>query len=110
MGAAEKLVAEMSIENISLSRTAALCGYAFDFTQAGAEEQDEDQVSESMRRSLRSSGNDSLRPSEIPSANDHTRHVENLRTYGQQYYDLCNVVRLITYFREWRAEEEKLIM
>jgi nuclear pore complex protein Nup107 len=107
MGAAYKLVTEMSVEAVSLTKTTALCGYAFDFTQPDAEEQDEEQVAEAMRHS--SSANDSVRPSDIPSAQEHAFHVQNLREASQAYYDLSQLVRLIAAFREWRAEEETLI-
>lgn len=109
MGAAEKLVMELSVENLSLTKTAAYFGYAFDFTQPGAEEQDEDQVAEAMRRSLQGSGRDSIRPSEVPSAQEHAQLVYRLREVSQNYFDLTVIVRLITCFRQWREEEEVLI-
>jgi nuclear pore complex protein Nup107 len=107
MGAAHKLVTEMSVEIISLTKTTALCGYAFDFTHPYAEDQDEDQVAEALRHS--SSGNDSVRPSQIPNAQEHAFHVQKLREASQAYYDLSQLVRLIAAFREWRTEEESLI-
>jgi nuclear pore complex protein Nup107 len=107
LGVADKLVADMSVESISLASTAALCGYSFDFTQAGAEEQDEEQVAAAMRRS--SSGRDSVRPSQIPSAQDHAELVQSLRAASQTYYELSQLVRLIIAFRLWRDEEDALI-
>lgn len=109
VAAAEKIVSELSVEKLSLAKTALYCGYAFDFTQAGAEEQDEEQVSTSMRKSLRSSGHESLRPSEIPSAQEHERQVLRLRGLAQPYFDLSQVVRLLSLFRQWRLEEDNLI-
>ncbi|PVI03532.1 nuclear pore complex protein-like protein Nup107 [Periconia macrospinosa] len=109
IGAAEKLATEMSVEAISLTQTTALCGYAFDFTAPGSEEQDEQQVSEIMNASLRSSGNDSIRPSEIPNKQGHARQVLFMRKTSQKYGNLCQLVRLISLLREWRAEEENLI-
>jgi len=109
MGAAERLVAEMSVEKISLLKTPFYCGYAFDFTQPGTEEQDGEQVAEYMHESLRGSGRDSLRPSEIPSAQEHTEKVLWLRRETQVYFSLSQIVRLISLFREWRKEEDKLI-
>ena len=35
--AAEKMIEEVNVECLSLSRTEALCGYPFDFTAAGTE-------------------------------------------------------------------------
>ncbi|KAF2688182.1 hypothetical protein K458DRAFT_361174 [Lentithecium fluviatile CBS 122367] len=107
LGAAEKLINDMSTEAISLSKTGALFGYTFDFTQAGAEDQDEDQVAEAMRNST--SGTHSARPSVMLTADDHADLVYRLRAASQTYYDQSQLVRLITYFRQWRAEEEKLI-
>ena len=107
MGAAHKLVTEMSVETISLTKTTALCGYAFDFTHQDAEDQDEDQVAEALRHS--SSGSDSVRPSQIPNAEEHAFYVQKLREASQAYYDLSQLVRLIAAFREWRVEEESLI-
>ncbi|KAF2645271.1 nuclear pore complex protein-like protein Nup107 [Massarina eburnea CBS 473.64] len=109
VGAAEKLTTEMSVETISLTKTTALCGYAFDFTIAGADEQDEQQVGEIMGTSLRGSANDIIRPSVIPSKEEHTRRVQDLRKTSQKYFDLCQIVRVISLLRQWRAEEEKLI-
>ena len=99
----------MSVEKISLSRTPAYCGYAFDFAQPGADQQDPEQVSQHMRDSLRSSGRDSLRPSEVPSPVHHAQQVNRLRELCQPYYDLSQFVRLISLFQQWREEEQKLI-
>ncbi|KAF1955778.1 nuclear pore complex protein-like protein Nup107 [Byssothecium circinans] len=109
VGAAVKLATEMSVEAISLIKTVAFCGYAFDFTVAGAEEQDQLQVSEIMNTSLRSSGNQSIRPSEIPTKEQHAQYVRELRKLSRKYFDLCQLVRAISLFQQWRAEEEKLI-
>ncbi|CAI6275580.1 unnamed protein product [Periconia digitata] len=109
IGAAEKLATEMSVEAISLTKTLAVCGYAFDFTAPEAEEQDEQQAMEMMNTSLRSSGNGSIRPSGIPNKQEHKRHVLELRTASEKYGNLCQLVRVITLLREWRVEEENLI-
>ncbi|KAF2800065.1 nuclear pore complex protein-like protein Nup107 [Melanomma pulvis-pyrius CBS 109.77] len=107
IGAAEKLIDEMSVESLSLSRTEALCGYPFDFTQPGTEEQDDIQVAQASRKTVPS--RTSLRLSNIPSAYEHTQHVLNLRQLSSTYYELQQLVRLIVLFREWREEEDNMI-
>jgi nuclear pore complex protein Nup107 len=107
LGAAEKLVSEMGVETISMSKTKALFGYAFDFTQPDAEMQTQDQVTEAMRKS--SSGNRSVRPSDIPDKEEHANLVHMLREASHGYFELSQLVRLIANFREWRAEEDSLI-
>lgn len=99
----------MSVEAISLVKTTALCGYAFDFTAPGSEEQDEHQVSEIMNASLRSSGHRSIRPSEIPSKEEHAEYVLRLRNASEKYGNICQLVRVISLLCEWRTEEENLI-
>lgn len=99
----------MSAEALTQAKTQALCGYAFDFTLPGAEIQDASQVNFSARESLAASGRSSLRPSAIPSAADHARHVSNLRIATQDYFDLSNLVRILLLFREWRIVEDSLI-
>jgi nuclear pore complex protein Nup107 len=97
----------LSVESLSLSRTQALCGYPFDFTQPGTEDQDEIQVTQAARNAT--PGRASLKLSEIPSANQHTHWVMTLRQLSSVYYELQQIVRLIALFREWRGEEENLI-
>lgn len=109
IGAAERLVTEMSVEAISLVKTTALCGYAFDFTMPGSEEQDEQQVSEMMNASLRSSGHRSIRPSELLNSQEHTEYVLRLRKASEKYGNVCQLVRVLSLLREWRTEEENLI-
>jgi hypothetical protein len=97
----------MGVETISMSRTVARFGYAFDFTQSDAEIQTQDQVAEAMRNS--SSENGSVRPSKIPNDEVHAKQVFWLRETSRGYFELSQLVRLIANFREWRAEEDSLI-
>lgn len=64
-------------------------------------------MAEAMRRS--SSGTDLARPSRILSAHEHAALVQDLRDKSRAFYDVSQIMRLITYFRQWRAEEESLI-
>lgn len=109
LGAAEKVVAELSVESLSLSRTEALCGYPFDFTQQGTEEQDE-----SLMRAFRDSLSTTARGhvgwvEQMPKAEGHAYIVMSLREKSSQYYELQQMVRLLAMFREWREEEDKLM-
>jgi hypothetical protein len=99
----------MSVETLSLIKTEQLCGYAVDATISGSEIQDPDQVANSARRTVSGSGRTSIRPSEIPSATEHQYHVLAIRDASRIYYDLQQLVRLISLFREWRKEEDNLI-
>ncbi|KAF2738985.1 hypothetical protein EJ04DRAFT_428061 [Polyplosphaeria fusca] len=105
MGAAIKLVNEISVESISESRTEAYCGYPFDFNQPGAEEQDSHRVPSLRRSSSRSA----VRPAGIPSAEEHEDMVLEFRKASQTCYELQQLVRAIISFREWREEEERII-
>jgi nuclear pore complex protein Nup107 len=93
------------VESLSLSRTEALCGYPFDITQIGVEEQDETLLHEHRM---------GLRDKEKRNAIDHKslKHaaiVQRLREKSQPYYDLQLIVRMLVLFRDWRHEEEELI-
>lgn len=66
---------------------------------AGTEQQDE----------IQATSRASMRPSDIPSAAKHREHVKHLRHAALTYYNLQQLVRLITLFREWHEEEDKLI-
>ncbi|KAF2708833.1 nuclear pore complex protein-like protein Nup107 [Pleomassaria siparia CBS 279.74] len=107
IGAAEQLISEMNIESLAPGRTQAHCGYPFDFTAPGMEEQDELQVVQIIRTTKR--GQPSQRLSDIPSADEHAAHVENMRACSATYQELQQLVRLITLFREWRQEENNLV-
>lgn len=109
IGAAEKLITEMSIEKISHARTPAICGYSFDFSQPSAEHQDKDAISQQRRGNARSAGRDSLRPSEVLSATEHTEEVYRLRTLCQPYHDLSQFVRVISLLRQWREIETSVL-
>ena len=93
----------MSLETISLSRTESLCGYAFDFTQPGAEEQDEGELA---RQTL---SHDASESNDIPDAEEHAQLVMQMRKESSNYSDLQQIVRLIILFREWRMEEDEQI-
>jgi nuclear pore complex protein Nup107 len=92
----------MSVETLSSIKTQALCGYAFDFTMPGTEQQDTTQTLSSPRGA-------SLRPSDIPSAAGHRRIVMQLRLESSVYFELQQLVHLIHLFGEWREEEDNLI-
>ncbi|KAF2265832.1 nuclear pore complex protein-like protein Nup107 [Lojkania enalia] len=108
LGAAIKLVTEMSVESLSLNKTETLCGYAFDFTVPGTEVQDRSQVDFTPRRSTRRG---TVRPSENPkyTAHDHAERVQQLRHLSNTYQELQLLVRAIMTLQEWREEEDNLI-
>ncbi len=109
LGAADRVVNDLSVESLSLSRTEALCGYPFDITTPGAEEQDERRLHD-HRDSLSGVARASALPlAKLPDAEKHRQIVEVLRQKSSPYYDLQQIVRLLMLFREWRHEEEALI-
>lgn len=109
IGAAEKVVNDLSVETLSLSRTEALCGYPFDFTIPGTEEQDE-RLLYDFRDTLTDITRATALPMDkIPSAEKHREIVEDLRKQSAPYHDLQQIVRLLVLFREWREIEEGLI-
>lgn len=109
LAAAEKVVTDLNVESLSLSRTEALCGYPFDFEQAGAEEQDEEQL-HAFRESITGTARSALPPlSTLPDAEGHQEIVLRLREHSAVYLNLQQIVRLLVLFREWREEEDKLI-
>ena len=94
---------------MSLSRSEALCGYPFDITTPGADEQNERELHE-HRDSLSSAARAAAIPlAKLPTAEEHTNIVNYLREKSSAYYDLQQIVRLLVLFREWRDEEEALI-
>lgn len=108
-GAAEKVVTDLSVESLSLSRTEALCGYPFDFTQEGAEYQDETALHEHRKHLTGAALRSAIKHDSLPSADKHEAIVHRLRERSSAYCDLQNIVRILTLFREWRHEEEDLI-
>ncbi|EMD95802.1 hypothetical protein COCC4DRAFT_183608 [Bipolaris maydis ATCC 48331] len=109
LAAAEKVINDLSVESLSLSRTEALTGYPFDLMTPGAEEQDERQLHE-HRDSLSAAARASAIPiSQLPDANQHRELVMQLRQASLPYYNLQQIVRLLILFREWREEEQALI-
>ncbi|KAI4650803.1 hypothetical protein J4E93_003160 [Alternaria ventricosa] len=109
LAAAEKVIGDLSVETLSLSRTEALLGYPFDFTMPGAEEQDEQRLHE-HRDSLSTADRAAAIPmAKLPSADRHRRTVNALRQSSTSYYTLQQIVRLLVLFREWREEEQTLI-
>ena len=93
LAAAEKVISDLSVESLSLSRTEALLGYPFDFTTAGAEEQDEQQLHE-HRDNLSTSARAAAMPlAQLPDADQHREIVDNLRKSSTAYYTLQQIVR-----------------
>ena len=109
LGAAERVISDLSVESLSLSRTEALCGYPFDITTPGAEEQDDRQLHD-HRDNLSSVARATAIPfAKLPDADKHRDIVEYLRRKSAPYYDLQQIVRLLVLFREWREVEDVLI-
>lgn len=109
LGAAERVINDLSVETLSLSRTEALCGYPFDITVPGAEEQDERQLHD-HRDSLNHIARAAAIPlAKLPDTDKHRQIVEYLRRKSTPYYDLQQIVRILVLFREWREVEENLI-
>jgi nuclear pore complex protein Nup107 len=109
LGAAEKVIDELSVESLSLSRTEALCGYPFDITQPGVEHQDEVQLHDHRSQLTGVALRTAIKHESIPNAGKHTAIVQRLRESSAAYYNLQLVVRILVLFREWRHEEEELI-
>jgi hypothetical protein len=109
LAAAEKVISDLSVETLSLSRTEALLGYPFDFTMPGAEEQDEQRLHE-HRDSLSTADRAAAIPiAKLPNADQHRKIVSELRQSSTAYHTLQQIVRLLVLFREWREEEQTLI-
>jgi nuclear pore complex protein Nup107 len=109
LAAAERVVTDLNVESLSLSRTEALCGYPIDFMQPEAEEQDERQL-HAFRESITGADRSALPSlSTLPDAEGHEGIVLRLREHSAAYYNLQQIVRLLVMFREWREEEEELI-
>jgi len=109
IAAAEKVIGNLSVESLSLSRTEAILGYPFDFMTPGTEEQDERQLHE-HRDNLSTAARAAAIPiAQLPDAEHHREMVLYLRKNSSSYYDLQQIVRLLVLFREWRDEEEALI-
>jgi nuclear pore complex protein Nup107 len=109
LAAAEKVISDLSVETLSLSRTEALLGYPFDFTTPGAEEQDEQRLHD-HRDSLSTATRAAAIPiAKLPNADQHRKIVNKLRQSSTAYYTLQQLVRLLILFREWREEEQTLI-
>jgi len=109
LAAAEKVVSDLSVESLSLSRTEALCGYPFDINQPGAEERDEALLHEHRSKPSDDDSRIALKYEALPNAEKHAAIVQRLRENSQPYYDLQLIVRILCLFREWRQEEEELI-
>src|SRR5690242_4672503 len=94
IAAAERMIEEVNVEYLSLSRTEALCGYPFDFNAPGAEVQDEKTL-HAHRETLSREARARLPVSQLPDAEQHTQIVEYLRLRSAPYYDLQQIVRII---------------
>jgi nuclear pore complex protein Nup107 len=108
LAAAERMIEEVNVESLSLSRTEALCGYPFDFNEPGAEVQDE-RALHAHRETLSREARSRLPVSRLPDAEQHEQIVEHLRACSAPYYDLQQIVRIIAMFRDWRAKEQELV-
>ncbi|KAJ8108773.1 hypothetical protein OPT61_g7939 [Boeremia exigua] len=108
LAAAEKMIEEVNVEYLSLSRTEALCGYPFDFNAPGAEEQDE-RTLHAHRETLSREARSKLPVSQLPDAEQHEQIVLYLRARSAPYYDLQQIVRILAMFREWRDKEQEVI-
>lgn len=109
LAAAEKVISDLNVESLSLSRTEALMGYPFDFMTPGSEDQDERQLHE-HRDNLSTAARAAAIPmAQLPDAEQHRELVLSLRKHSSPYYDLQQIVRLLALFREWRDEEQALI-
>jgi nuclear pore complex protein Nup107 len=102
------MVKELSVETLSLSRTEALCGYPFDFTQPGSDEQDEAELYNHRKIPANATARTAMLK-ESPSAEKHAATVHRLLKASTPYHDVQLIVRLLQYFRAWRAEEDELI-
>ncbi|KAF2032608.1 hypothetical protein EK21DRAFT_98738 [Setomelanomma holmii] len=109
LGAAEKVVNDLSVESLSLSRTEALCGYPFDFTQPGSEEQDESLLHEHRKNLSAHALRAAIAFDSLPNAEKHAAIVQRLREKSAGYYDLQQIVRILVLFREWRHEEDLIV-
>lgn len=99
----------LSVETLSISRTEALCGYPFDFTAPGAEEQDERELHDYRDKLTGSARATAIPIGDLPDANRHKEIVEQLRQSSSEYYHLQQMVRFLVLIREWREEEETQI-
>ncbi|KAF1919735.1 107-domain-containing protein [Ampelomyces quisqualis] len=109
LGAAEKVINDLSVESLSLSRTEALCGYPFDITQPGVEHQDETQLHDHRSHLTAAALRNAIKHDSLPNARKHSAIVQRLRDASAAYYNLQLMVRILVLFREWRNEEEELI-
>lgn len=108
LAAAERMIEEVNVESLSLSRTEALCGYPFDFNEPGAEVQDE-RALHAHRETLSREARSRLPVSRLPDSEQHEQIVEHLRARSAPYYDLQQIVRIIAMFRDWRAKEQEVV-
>lgn len=108
LAAAERMIEEVNVEYLSLSRTEALCGYPFDFNAPGAEYQDE-RALHAHRETLSREARSRLPVSQLPDPEQHQQIVEYLKARSASYYDLQQIVRIIAMFRDWRAKEQEVI-
>jgi nuclear pore complex protein Nup107 len=109
LAAAEKVINDLSVESLSLSRTEALMGYPFDLMTPGTEEQDERQLHEHRDNLSTAARAVAIPISQLPDADRHRELVMHLRQASLPYYNLQQIVRLLVLFREWREEEQALI-
>jgi len=108
VGAAMELIKDQNLETLSLSKTEALCGYAFDFTVEGAEIQDRDEI-RALRASASGPDRSSFRVPHILTQEEHEEIVLRLREQSRTYFDLQNLIQLFIFFQDWRDEENRLL-
>jgi len=102
------MIQELSVEALSLSRTEALCGYPFDFTQPGSDEQDETELYNHRRNPANAVAKTAMSKESL-TVEKHAATVRQLIDASTPYHDLQLIVRLLQYFRAWRVQEDELI-
>lgn len=107
--AARRVIEDLSVESLSISRTEALCGYPFDILAPGAEEQDEAMLHEFRAQMDAQERAAAISLADLPDADRHREIVQDLREKIAPCYHLQQMVRLLVHFREWREEEDALL-
>ena len=85
----------MSVETVSLLKTAAYCGFSFDFTIPGAETRDNQRGNWDKRGMI--------------TAQKHRHEVEVFRQLSESYHQMQQLATLVELFNQWREEEDLLI-
>ncbi|KAF2273571.1 nuclear pore complex protein-like protein Nup107 [Westerdykella ornata] len=109
LGAATQLVNEVNLDTLVQIKTKILCGYSFDIRADGAEVQDSRRIDALRQEELSRSGRNWKPSTKIPTAEEHREIVQSLKESTQSYFELTELLRLITLLRDWREEEDNLI-